>query len=140
MLPVIMAEELAAIDPDRLRIIGDSPDAFVVDQRVAIVSAAIGAGLMIAWYKCHRWLADAREQNREVTGGQSVAATRDMADSGSYPKESAFSMRADVPRGNNGQDNGNPGRDGSLDYRLSSDTDATMPGLSREEFSVTAYW
>lgn len=142
MLPVMMTEELAAIETDRLRRIGNGPDAAVVDPRVAIVSAVIGAGLALAWYKCHRWLANARENSLEATGGQSRAATQDMADSGSYPRESSFSMRAetDVHRGNHDQGNDNPGRDGSLDYRLLSDTDEYKPGLSRDVFSVTAHW
>lgn len=140
MLPVMMTEELAAIETDRLRRIGNGPDAAVVDPRVVLVSAVIGAGLAVAWYKCHRWLATARENSLEATGGQSLAATRDMADSGSYPQEPAFSMAADVPRGNHDQGNDNPGRDGSLDYRLPPDTGEYKPGLSRDVFSVTAHW
>jgi hypothetical protein len=144
---MIMPEDVTLIDPDRVTLIGDGPDPVVLDPRVVIVSAVIGAGLVIAWYKCRRWMKNAREQNQVVTGGQSIAATRDMADSGDYPQQSnlspqksAFSMRADVPHGSSGQGDGNPSWDGSLDYPLPSDTNADIQGLSREQFSVTAYW
>jgi hypothetical protein len=139
MIQVVMAEELAqemaAKHPGRVQVVGDSPP-YGFDPRVAIVSAAIGAGLVIAWYKCRHWLADFREQNQVVTGGQSLAATRDMADDGSYPR--AFSMWEDAPRG--GQDNGNPSLDGSLDYRLPSDTSDSKVGLSRDIFAVSIDW
>lgn len=88
---------LTGIDPERLRVIGDGPDPYVVDPRVVIISAICGAVAMYTWHAIRQRMGTVTENRLELTGGQSVAATRDMAEYGGYPPHHpVFSMRADA--------------------------------------------